>query len=200
MDRRTKIELLEGIRRGYAATETIRELAWRHRVHRRMVRQAIASAVPPNGRNAHREQLKLGLVKEFIDKVLAADREESRKRWHTAHPIWMRLRQEGPEHPVGEATVREYLQRGKQERGLTGRELFVPPTNEWGQVRTSGLVRGRGSAGRRAAGVAVLPYAHRGTRRWISSGLHQSHAVGVSRRARARILVLRQGLSHGAPR
>ena len=39
------MELFEEIRRGYAAGETIKGLAKRHGVHRRMVRQAIASAL-----------------------------------------------------------------------------------------------------------------------------------------------------------
>jgi hypothetical protein len=47
MDRRKKVELFEQIRRGYAAGETIKGLAKKHGVHRRMVRQAIAGAIPP---------------------------------------------------------------------------------------------------------------------------------------------------------
>jgi hypothetical protein len=45
MDRRHKVELFEEIRRGYAAGETIQGLATKHEVHRRMVRQAIASVI-----------------------------------------------------------------------------------------------------------------------------------------------------------
>jgi len=50
MDRRSKVELFEEIRRGYAAGETIKGLARKHGVHRRMVRQALASAIPPERR------------------------------------------------------------------------------------------------------------------------------------------------------
>ena len=42
------MELFEMIRRGHAAGETIRQLAKKHDVHRRMVRQALDSAIPPN--------------------------------------------------------------------------------------------------------------------------------------------------------
>jgi len=44
------MELFEMIRRGHAAGETIRQLAKRHNIHRRMVRQALASAIPPERR------------------------------------------------------------------------------------------------------------------------------------------------------
>ena len=47
MDRRHKVELFEVIRRGYAAGETIQGLSKKHGVHRRMVRQALGSAIPP---------------------------------------------------------------------------------------------------------------------------------------------------------
>jgi hypothetical protein len=47
MDRRSKVELFEEIRRGYAAGETIQGLAKQHGVHRRIMRQSIASAIPP---------------------------------------------------------------------------------------------------------------------------------------------------------
>jgi hypothetical protein len=47
MDRRQKVELFEVIRRGYAAGETIQGLSKKHGVHRRMVRQAIGNAIPP---------------------------------------------------------------------------------------------------------------------------------------------------------
>ncbi len=46
MGRRLKVELFEEIRRGHAAGEMIKGLAKKHGVHRRMVRQAIANAIP----------------------------------------------------------------------------------------------------------------------------------------------------------
>ena len=47
------MELLEEIRRGHAAGEIIKDLAKKHGVHRRMVRQAIRNAIPL-GRYTHR--------------------------------------------------------------------------------------------------------------------------------------------------
>src|SRR5712692_9092129 len=82
MDRRTRVELFEEIRRGYAAGETIKGLAKKHGVHRRMVRQAIARAIPPEKRKPAREAPKLDAVKEHIDRMLG-DRQAPRKPRHT---------------------------------------------------------------------------------------------------------------------
>ncbi len=138
------MELFETIRREYEAGGTILGLAKRRRVHRRIIRQALASALPPERRRAERDQPKLGPVRAFIDKILSEDRQAPRKQRHTAHRIWVRLKQEQPDHPISEATVREYVRQRKEEMAVGRREVFVPQSYQHGRsayLRFSFLAR-----------------------------------------------------------
>ena len=76
MNRRRKVELFEEIRREYEhGVGTIRGAAKKLGVHRRMVREAIASAVPSERKVAIRERPKLGPVTPFINAILETDEE-----------------------------------------------------------------------------------------------------------------------------
>jgi len=132
--RRSKVELFEQIRREYEhGVGTIKGVAKKLGVHRRMVREALGNAVPAARKRAVREKPKLGAAVEFINGILEADRKAPRKQRHTAHRIWVRIRQEMAGVEIAEATVRRYVRERKREMGMGGSEAFVPQSYRWAQ-------------------------------------------------------------------
>jgi transposase len=126
------MEQFEAIRRDHAREGlSIRELGRRHGVHRRAVRQALESAVPPPKRApVSRPAPKLGALRAVIDEWLAADREAPRKQHHTARRIWQRLVEEhGAE--VSERQVCRYVRARRRQLGEVG-EVFVPLATDAG--------------------------------------------------------------------
>jgi transposase len=124
---RSRVELSGQIRRDWrAGGSSIRELADRHHVHRRTVRQALASAMPPP-RKAYRPRPRpaIGPYAAIIDEWLLADRDVPRKQRHTARRVWQRL---AAEHgaTVAEVTVSRYVARRRGELGLDKMQVMVP--------------------------------------------------------------------------
>lgn len=90
---RSRVELFERIRRDRRLEGlSIRELAERHRVHRRTVRQALASALPPpRKRYPRRPRPAIDPYAAIVDDWLVTDQQVPGKQRHTARRIWQRL-------------------------------------------------------------------------------------------------------------
>jgi hypothetical protein len=134
MDRRTKVELFEQLRREYEfGVGTVLGVARKFGVHRRQVRQALLSSEPPPPAALVRPRPTLDPLKPFIEAILVADKTAPRKQRHTAHRIWVRLCQEVPQHPVAESTVRAYVRERKGALGLAAKEICIPQDYTWGE-------------------------------------------------------------------
>ncbi len=134
MDWNARVDLFEQLRREHEfGIGTIAGVAAKFGVHRRMVRQAIAGALPPAHAYPQRVKPKLDGVMAFIDAVLDEDRRAPRKQRHTARRIHRRILREFPGAVVAESTVRNHVRERKRQLGLVLRETFVPQSYTWGQ-------------------------------------------------------------------
>jgi transposase len=121
------VELYEEIRREYEfGVGTIKGVARKLKVHRRMVREAIENAMPPMRKKVNQRRSKIAAYAAVIDGILEQDRRAPRKQRHTAHRIWERLRAEVAGFDVCERSVRQYVQKRRHELGLETRETYVP--------------------------------------------------------------------------
>jgi hypothetical protein len=133
LDWRAKVELFEEIRREYEfGIGTIAGVAKKLTVHRRMVREAIGSALPTPRKKTERPRWKLAGAVAFVDGILELDRKAPQKQRHTARRIWERMRAEMQECSVCERTVRQYVRERKTVLGLVVNEVFVPQSYDWG--------------------------------------------------------------------
>ena len=126
------MELFEQIRREYEfGVGTITGVAKKLKVHRRMVREAIGSALPTARKKVERRRWKSEAAVSFVNQILETDKKAPRKQRHTAHRIWERIQKELPECRICERTVRHYVHR-KVVLGLVTYETFVPQSYPWG--------------------------------------------------------------------
>jgi transposase len=121
-----------GLAQDHRGVGTIRGIARKFGVHRRLVREAVVQALPPDRKPPQRQRPKLAPAIPFIEAILAADRRAPRKQRHTAHRIFHRLQAELPTCRVAESTVREYVRDRKRALGLLGRATCVPQSYAWG--------------------------------------------------------------------
>jgi hypothetical protein len=137
---RSKVELFEEIRRDRRAGGSTRELAEKHHVHRRTMRQALASSVPPPRKAyPHRSRPTIAAYAAVIDGWLLADgtrrassgtpRGGSGSGWS---PSTARV--------LAEVTVSRYVAGRRAELGLDRVEVAVP------QARRARPAARRGSA------------------------------------------------------
>ena len=122
----TKVELFEIIRKEhFIQGKSIRSIARDRSIHRRVVRQALESAVPPSRSVVERKcSVLTPTIKYAIDQIIVADQKEPRKQRHTGQRVFERLVQE--HHYQGSlSSVAHYYGSKRKELGLNSK-AFVP--------------------------------------------------------------------------
>lgn len=139
MPPKSKVELFAAIRRDSRTGQlSIRALARKYNVHRRVVRQALTSAWPaPRKQPASRRSV-LDPYKDFIDVMLREDLEAPPKQRHTARRVFTRLVEEHAMTEVSYGRVRDYVRLRRPEiwaeagRG-PAREVFIEHSHQPGR-------------------------------------------------------------------
>jgi transposase len=127
------VELFERIRRDHREEGlSVRALARHHHVHRRTVRQALASALPPSRATPTRAAPVTGPWTPLIREWLVADLEAPRKQRHTARRVWQRLVEEH-DAPVAEPSVRRVVRRIRAELTDRSGEVTIVARHEPGK-------------------------------------------------------------------
>jgi transposase len=110
-----RVELFAAIRFDWQRNGmSIRSLARKYDVHRRTVRQAIASPLPPDRKVPVRVAPVRAAVVGWIDEMLREDLAAPRKQRHTAKRVFERLRDEH-DAQVSYSTVAKYVHRRRAE-------------------------------------------------------------------------------------
>jgi transposase len=131
------VEQFAAIRRDHRMEGlSIRSLADKHRVHRRTVRQALESAIPPPRKPAPRIAPRLEPFKEAIDEMLRSDLDAPKKQRHTARRVLARLVDEHSATMLSYSTVRDHVRKRRPqiwaEAGKALEAGCVPQTHEPG--------------------------------------------------------------------
>ena len=89
--------LYEQIRREYGfGVGSVIGIAWKLGVHRRMVREAVRSAVPAQRKKTERPTVKMAAAASLVEAILELDRKAPRKQRHTSRRIYERILAEVP--------------------------------------------------------------------------------------------------------
>ncbi|MFB9739403.1 IS21 family transposase [Streptomyces thermocoprophilus] len=113
----SRVELFEHIRRDVRLDPSLsqRALAKKYGVHRRTVKQAIASAVPPPRKVPRRKFRILDPAVGWIDAMLREDLKAPRKQKHTVERIVKRLAEEHDFDQASYSSVRNYVRKRRPE-------------------------------------------------------------------------------------
>jgi transposase len=127
----TKVESFEQIRRdSWREGLSVRALARKYGVHRRLVRDALMHAEPAPRKTPERRSPRLDPFRALIDGWLRADLDAPRKQRHTATRIHARLLDEHEAGDVSYAAVRDYVARRRPEvrieEGRGPARVFIP--------------------------------------------------------------------------
>ncbi|MGW0392082.1 IS21 family transposase [Streptomyces sp. NPDC003042] len=135
-----RVELFERIRRDRRLEDvSVRELARRYGVHRRVVRQALDSALPPQRKAPVTRRTALDPAKGWIDEMLRSDLTAPPKQRHTNKRILDRLRDEYGFAAVAYTTLNDYLRvrrpqiRDESDRARMLHEGMVPQFHRPGE-------------------------------------------------------------------
>jgi len=126
-----KAELFERIRRdSWREGMSVRALARKYGVHRRLVREALTRAEPAPRKTPERRSPRLDPLKTVIDEWLRADLDAPRKQRHSVKRIHARLLDEHGAAGVSYTAVRDYVSRRRPEiwveEGRGPAKVFVP--------------------------------------------------------------------------